>query len=94
MIRPYFGKAEIINGIPEVKNTISVYPNPNAGEFYVKGNAENLHCFNLAGQPINFLVEDLGDVKRINLSTVPTGLYILRYRSGEKFFTEKIIINR
>jgi len=94
MIRPHFGEADIVTGIPEVVNPVSFYPNPNAGEFYVKGKVEQLHLFTITGQPVGFSVEDFREEKRINVTTVPSGLYIARYQSGGRVFTEKIIITR
>jgi hypothetical protein len=94
MIRPYFGKPKIsvISGVEEENNPVAFYPNPNAGEFYAKGPVENLHFFTIAGHPVNFAVEDFGEEKRINLTAVPAGLYFVRYKSGTRIFTEKIII--
>jgi hypothetical protein len=94
MIRPHFGKGIVITGITEESNPVSFYPNPNAGEFYVKGNAEQLHLYTITGQPVGFSVEDFGEEKRIRVSSVPTGLYIVRYKSGAGIFTEKILIRK
>ncbi len=94
MIRPRFGESEIVTGIPEVPNPVSFYPNPNAGEFYVKGKVEQLQLFTITGQPVGFSVEDFNEEKRINITTGSEGLYIVRYQSGGRIFTEKIVIAR
>ncbi|HEU5289905.1 MAG TPA: T9SS type A sorting domain-containing protein [Cyclobacteriaceae bacterium] len=92
MIRPHFGKPEIVNAVREEVNPVVFYPNPNTGEFYMKGQADHLHVFNITGQPIDFRVEEWGDQKKISLSTASSGLYLVRYLSSGKFFTEKIIV--
>ncbi len=94
MIRPYFGEAEVVTSVPEVRNQVSLYPNPNTGEFYVKGTADHLQVITMTGQQVSFTVEDVGGEKRINLTTVPSGLYFVRYKSGTRVFTEKIVIRK
>ena len=37
MIRPVFGSGEIVTGVEADETEISVYPNPTAGEFYIRG---------------------------------------------------------
>lgn len=93
MIRPHFGKPGIVDGVPEEINRVAFYPNPNAGEFYVKGTMERLHIFSITGQPVDFTVEDFGEEKRISIAA-PSGLYLLRYKSGTKLLTEKVIIRK
>ena len=92
MIRPHFGKPGLVNSVHQETNPVVFYPNPNAGEFYMKGSAERLHIFNITGQPVDFRVEEWGDEKKINLNAASRGLYLVRYLSSGKFFTEKIIV--
>lgn len=95
MIRPRFGHAVIpTTGLPEEDHPVAIYPNPNQGGFYLKGLADNIHILTLTGQPVSFTLEEQGDEKKVNLSTVSRGVYILRYRSGQKVYTEKLIITQ
>lgn len=92
MIRPRFGKAIVITGTPENIERAAVYPNPNRGEFYVKGTAENIQIISLTGQSIGFSSEMSGDGRKITLQNVHAGVYVIRYRNGSKVFTEKILV--
>jgi hypothetical protein len=93
MIRPHFGKPGIVDSVPEEINRVALYPNPNAGEFYVKGKMDRLRIFNITGQSVDFTIEDFGEEKKINIAA-PSGLYLLRYQSGTQFLTEKVIIRK
>ena len=92
MIRPHFGKPGIVDGVREETRPVAFYPNPNTGEFYAKGHIDRLSIFNITGQSIDFKIDDWGDQKKINLNSAPSGLYLVRYLSSGKFFTEKIIV--
>lgn len=92
MIRPRFGNAPVITGIEDQPNPVSVYPNPNTGEFYMKGRVDNLQVVSLTGQSIHFNLEQQHDSKKIMLGGAAPGLYIVRYRSGSRVYTTKILV--
>lgn len=92
MIRPRFGKGDIITGIEDQLNPVSLYPNPNKGEFYMKGRVDNLQIISLTGQSVSFSVEQMQDTKKVILQGTAPGLYIVRYRSGSKVYTNKILV--
>lgn len=92
MIRPRFGTAPLISGVEDRPNPVSIYPNPNKGEFYMKGPLDNLQIITLTGQSVSFQVEHLQDTKKITLQGAAPGLYIVRYRSGSKVYTNKILV--
>ncbi len=96
LIRPRFGtgQIQIVSGVPEEQRFGSIYPNPSSGEFYLKGTVNHIQVINLAGQSVNFTVEDFNDEKRINMTGAPSGIYVIRYRAGSNLFTEKIIIRK
>ena len=94
MIRPRFGTGPIVSGVPEGQRLGTIYPNPSHGEFYLKGSVQHIQVINLAGQSINFTVEDSIDEKRISMIGAPNGIYVIRYMAGTKLFTEKIIIRK
>jgi hypothetical protein len=94
MMRPRFGPGTINTGVEEAKKPVAIYPNPNYGEFYVKGPFEQLRVINITGQPMNTVIEDYGTEKRVRVSATSTGIYIVQYTSGSKLFTEKILISK
>jgi len=94
MIRPRFGTGDVNTGIPEVQNPVTIYPNPNRGSFYMKGPVDYVQVVNITGQAVELLTEDLGEEKRITIPAASPGLYIVRYKSGARIFTEKILISK
>jgi hypothetical protein len=94
MMRPRFGPGTINTGVEEAKKPVAIYPNPNYGEFYVKGPFEQLRVINITGQPMNTVIEDYGTEKHVRVSATSTGIYIVQYTSGSKLFTEKILISK
>lgn len=92
MIRPRFGPGDIITGIEDQPNPVSIYPNPNMGEFYMKGPVDNLQVITLTGQSVSFTLEQVQDTKKVMLQGATPGLYIIRYRAGSKVYTDKILV--
>lgn len=94
MIRPLFGTVipDPITGVENPGKPVSIYPNPNRGEFYMKGSSENIQIITITGQAVTFTTENLEDSKRITLHRAAPGLYIVRYRSGSNVFTDKILV--
>lgn len=83
------------------RQLVNVWPNPavDAVQIQLTGElAENvvLVLYNVTGQPV--LTQNLAEgetIHRIDVQTVPTGLYWLKIRSGQgAIFTGKIIIAR
>ena len=91
MIRPYFGEGDPITGIPPQEKTYTLFPNPNKGEFYIKGDFKDLSILSSTGQSIDYQKYDEGDSKRISFHSAP-GLYIVRIVQGTKITNEKIIV--
>lgn len=94
MMRPRFGPATVNTSIQETLKPVSIYPNPNRGEFYVKGSFDQLRVLSITGQPVNTSIEDLGDTKKISVATASAGVYIVQYKSATRIYTEKILITR
>lgn len=92
MIRPRFGPATVITGTEDKIEQAAIYPNPNRGEFYIKGRAENIQVISLTGQSIGFYSEQSGEEKKIILQSVHPGIYVIRYRIGAKVLTGKILV--
>ncbi len=67
------------------KFSISIYPNPNNGEFYVSEFENNIgkeiEIYNALGQLIKQLkIESL--IQKVNISEYPAGLYFVKIRDG------------
>lgn len=92
MIRPRFGTGEVITSVEEYQKQVTVYPNPSRGEFFMRGIVNELQVLSTTGQSIPFTSENLQDGKKVRLQNAASGVYILRYRSGTKIFTEKILV--
>jgi hypothetical protein len=93
MIRPVFGSGEIITGIEEESNPITIFPNPSEGDFYIRGNFNDLHVTTVTGHPVSFSVQKAGaDDHRITLNNPSAGLYILRIQKDNYIKTEKLVI--
>lgn len=92
MLRPVFGSADIITGVEETLSGIDIYPNPSAGEFYVKGEFDKLHITTVTGLAVPFTLNGNDADHRINLENPSSGLYIIRIQKGERIHTEKVVV--
>jgi hypothetical protein len=93
MIRPRFGTAkDVVTGLPETNQLISLYPNPNNGEFYVDNQITVLGIVNITGQSVGFSSEESGDKKRITLATPVSGVYLVKYQHRAGISATKIYI--
>jgi hypothetical protein len=92
MIRPRFGKTDVVTGLPEVEKQISIYPNPSNGAFYITGTPTAVQVYSITGQPVEVEVENLGDRLLINVNNAHAGIYFVRYQHGLKQVVEKILI--
>ena len=76
--------------ITELLNTFEVYPNPNAGSFYV--NLENMNpsqvlvnIYNAIGQNIEAQVQQVnGNIISVDMNKQPKGIYLLEILSNQK----------
>lgn len=92
MIRPVFGSGESpITGTDERHTELSVYPNPNPGQFYIAGDYSQLQIIDMHGRAVPFTSEPEEQRTKIHLNQ-PAGLYLLRYVVGKKAETRKISI--
>jgi len=92
MIRPVFGSGAIITGIPEIVSDVSVYPNPNAGEFYVRGELDAIQIITLTGQSVPFQIEASETDRKVTIPNATSGLYILKTIHGNKIRSFKVSI--
>ncbi len=94
MIRPRFGLGEVTSSAEGGKpKRISLYPNPNRGEFFIDGKATQLQVFTSSGYsiPVETFQEEENKT-RIRMTRALPGLYIARYFDGDSFQSQKIII--
>ena len=85
------------NIIASEENIITVFPNPSNGQITIRsrGNAtiENVEVFNIAGKLMyNSDFTNSVSQRTINLSSLNTGVYILKAKSESHIFTTKIIL--
>jgi hypothetical protein len=95
---------EPIQGIEDQlnENRMSLYPNPSSGNVYLEYNATEdaeieVMITDLSGQALirKELYFNKGKSSHaLDLSTLPNGVYILRYINGDKTFARKITLNK
>jgi len=95
MMRPVFGKNNgVITGVDEAVVEQLAYPNPNNGIFYITKEASNISLFDITGRTIDFNLEDLGDIKKLDAQHVTPGIYILRSMQHNRLKVQKIRVQR
>ena len=76
--------------IDDVLNAIAVYPNPTNEFIKISGPLviKKAFLFNSTGKLVQ---KSIGDVEKIDISTLPKGVYILKaFVEGNQFFTKKV----
>ena len=81
------------------KKLIKVYPNPTAElltlESPLKLNRNDIRLYDLLGRLQKFSIEQTGSYRmRINMTGLPSGVYILKAHMGKNEFVEKKVIKR
>lgn len=76
----------------EDQNTTTIYPNPSNGKFFIANgnNVNSIEVYNIIGNKI-LTINNLSS-NEINLSNTARGIYFVKMFSGEKTYTNKIII--
>lgn len=91
MIRPVFGKGDVVVGVEETSD-VGVYPNPSTGSFTIADPFDTLSVFNAMGQPVSFDLYRNENEQQITLRQPASGLYILHMTRGNKHRTAKVIV--
>lgn len=95
MIRPVFG-ANTITALDEdltAEKEILIYPNPTSGEITIADETtENVQVYNLLGQLQTEKHFEFGEPIHLNLSHLPSGMYVLVIKNKQKVRIEKVLI--
>jgi hypothetical protein len=81
---------------------INVYPNPSAGEFIIDAGADemlplSIQVYSMRGQEIasySYRNSKEAQGSKINLSSQPAGLYVMRIQYGSLIFNKRLQIHR
>jgi len=93
MIRPQFGKGEIVTGTESAtQQTIALYPNPNNGNFYLTGEPTAVEVITLTGQTIPYQIQRLGNLLEINTHIVVPGIYLVRCQTSRGVQVIKMMV--
>ena len=93
----------VVTGINEPKTgTISVYPNPNDGQFTVKISSIKQASFNISVvNNMGVKIKEISDIvvkgnieKNIDLRPVPAGIYSVVIKNSESTVVKKIVVNK
>ncbi|MBV6442713.1 MAG: T9SS C-terminal target domain-containing protein [Haliscomenobacteraceae bacterium CHB4] len=78
-----------LNILPNLKNNITVYPNPTSGIVYMD-NCQNctVEVFNVLG---NLVFQQQSQPDQLNLSGLPDGMYVIKMSNGKTNHSKKII---
>lgn len=83
----------------DLESSLSVYPNPNNGEFNIKFNANSndvdVQVFDVRGRSVYSKSFENGPGEfnqTINLGSVHTGVYLLNINDGDNTVTKKIVV--
>jgi len=93
MLRPRFGTGNIITRIPdEPAPVVDLFPNPSSGEFYLRGEVSAIEVFSLTGQQVEILTRQWEAETWVKTLVTQSGLYLVRYRSGNSIQVKKVLI--
>lgn len=76
--------------------SMKIYPNPTSGKFKVRieGKIDELFLFDLSGKLLAKYKPAGSGETEIDISTFSTGIYFLKFRSGERWYSGKVILER
>lgn len=80
----------------EKEVTLKIYPNPTSGKFRVRveGKIEEIYLFDLSGKLMEKFKPGTDGEVEIDISSYSTGIYFLKFLSGEKWYSGKVILER
>ncbi len=90
------GSATGLNNASEV-NSFEIYPNPSAGIFNIRINAaENVEItiVDMFGREVEKINSLNKESITLNYAGKANGMYFIKFRNGDKVYSEKIILNK
>ncbi len=70
----------------------SIYPNPTSDYININnGDIQNIKIYGMTGIEINFKAEFFGNLVRVNITELQTGIYVVRYELQGKIYNEKFV---
>lgn len=94
MIRPYFGlesQPTALHYPIEPNREITFFPNPNHGDFKIKGRFDNFCIYNLSGKKLFESVYNKTE-DEYNTGLTRPGIYIIQFRKGTISINYKMVI--
>ena len=97
MIRPVFGKLDIITALPEDnKPQFKIYPNPSSGHIVIEGKIPSkIEVYDLKGSKVfEQELNTFSEKEQINLGHLNPGLYLVKSLAPKgRVFTQKLVIS-
>jgi len=77
------------------ENSVSIYPNPNNGEFMIVSGAKiNLNIINGLGETVSKISLSAASEQKINLNDLPSGVYFIIGENQNGIVRQKILITK
>jgi Secretion system C-terminal sorting domain len=92
MVRPVFGKGQIVTGLPEVAKNFGAFPNPNSGVFYIPTQPDQIAVFDMAGRSISFTSQNSDHQTRVEMNHAVPGIYIVKTLYENEINVQRIMV--
>ena len=92
MIRPIFGSGDVVTGVEENNKPVTLFPNPNSGNFHFDKASRVVAIHDLTGREISFTTSLGDDDQLVSLQHPAPGIYMVRSSRSGKINTQKIIV--
>jgi len=92
MIHPVFGEGVLV-GLEEPV-AMDIFPNPNAGSFYLSKQPDQVQVVDFTGNKVDFQQGASGEHVKIDLANPVTGIYLVKYWMGGKLVTRRVMVRR
>lgn len=84
-----------LNNVSLISNELSAYPNPNSGEFFIKGTKDViLNLVNELGQTIRTISLDQSNNHNATIKNLAPGVYFITGKTDEHQVKQKIIVTK
>ncbi len=93
LLRPRFGKGDVITSVEKSIPSLSIYPNPNRGIFTISGTVSPLSIISVSGKPVSFETLHIDNQTHIQLTDSVSGLLLIRYSFQGQVITAKILVH-